>query len=70
MPSAPDGRKLTLVSNGELHRVDLASWKSSDTDVDLRGWISALLYSPDGKLIAMAEGAPEGEIRNRGCTYG
>jgi WD40 repeat protein len=60
---APDGRTLTFVAKAKLYFIDLPSWKYRTFDVDLHGWLSAVVYSPDGTLLALASGLPDGDLR-------
>ena len=59
----PDGHTLALVSAGQLYLIDLPSWKYRTFDVGLHGWLSAVLYSPDGTLLALASGLSDGGLR-------
>jgi hypothetical protein len=61
---SPDSRMLAVVANGKLHSVSLSSWTDHAADVDLHGYISAVVYSPDGTLLALASGgAPASGLR-------
>ncbi len=60
---APDGRTLALVSDAQLNLIDLSSWKSHTSDVGLHGWLSSVIYSQDGTLLALASGEPDGGLR-------
>lgn len=60
---APDGRTLALVSDAQLYLIDLPSWKYRTSDVGLHGWISSVVYSLDGTLLALASGASDGALR-------
>ena len=60
---APDGHTLAVISDTKLLLVDLQSWKVRTSDVGIRGWMSAMVYSPDGSLLALAYNGPEGELR-------
>jgi DNA-binding beta-propeller fold protein YncE len=60
---SPDRSKLALVSfptetssNGSLVLVDLPTWTSQHFELKLRGWVSNLVFSPDGKQLAIAHG--------------
>jgi len=60
---ASDERTLALVSNGKLYLIDLPSWQYRASDVDLHGWLSSVVYSPDETLLALASGEPDGGLR-------
>jgi WD40 repeat protein len=60
---APDGRTLVFVSDGQLYLVDLPAWKYRTSDVGLRGWVSSIVYSPDGSLLALASGDLGGALK-------
>ena len=60
---AADGRTLAFVAQAKLYFIDLPSWKYRTFDVDLHGWLSAVIYSPDGTLLAIASGLPDGGLR-------
>ncbi len=60
---ASDGHTLALVSNARLYLIDLPSWKYRTSDVGLHGWLSSVVYSPDGTLLALASGGPEGALQ-------
>jgi len=60
---APDGRTLALVSDAQLYLIDLPSWKYRTSDVGLHGWISSVVYSPDGTLLALASDGSDGALR-------
>ena len=60
---SPDGKTLAVISNAQLHLIDLRSWKYRITDVDLHGPISSAVYDPDGTLLALAGGTSDGDLR-------
>lgn len=60
---APDGHTLAVVSIGHLYLIDLPSWKTRSFDSGLHGSTSAIVYSPDGTLLAMAGGEPDATLR-------
>ncbi len=60
---SPDGSRLALVIYGEpdhqlpasLHMVDLATWRSTPTEVAIGAYPDVLLFSPDGRQLVFAE---------------
>lgn len=60
---APDGHTMAVVSGAQLYLIDLPTWKYRTSDVGLHGWLSAVVYSPDGTLLAMASGDPDASLR-------
>ncbi|MGE5072524.1 MAG: YncE family protein [Anaerolineae bacterium] len=60
---SPDGRTLALITNSQLDLIDLRSWTYRASDVNVHGWLSAAVYSPDGQRLAMATGYKESELR-------
>jgi hypothetical protein len=60
---SPDRKTLAVVSSGQLHIIDISSWKDRTSDVDLRGPINAVVYSQDGSLLALAGGVPDWDLR-------
>ena len=59
---SPDGSTLAVTSR-LIYLIDLRSWKSRTSDVGLHGWVSSVVYSPDGSLLALASGGPEGYLQ-------
>ena len=59
---APDGHTLALIANTNLYLVDLPVWKIREYDLDLGGWMSFVIYSADGSLLAIASGEPKSEL--------
>ncbi len=57
---APDGHTLAVSSNPQLYLIDLPSWKYRTFVVGLHGSVH---YSPDGGLLALAGGGPDGTLR-------
>ena len=60
---SPDHRTVAAVSfpsqaayNGSLVLLDLATWTTRRFDLKLRGWVSSIVFSPDGKRLAIAHG--------------
>jgi hypothetical protein len=60
---SPDRGTLAVVSypnqatfNGSLFLVDLPAWKTRDLDLKLIGWVHTMVFSPDGKQLAIAHG--------------
>lgn len=60
---SPDHRKLAVVSfptevahNGSLVLIDLPTWKTQRFDLELFGWVSNIVFSPDGNRLAIAHG--------------
>jgi DNA-binding beta-propeller fold protein YncE len=60
---SPDRSKLAVVSfpkenalNGSLVLIDLPTWKSQQFELKLIGWANSLVFSPDGKRLAIAYG--------------
>ena len=58
---SPDRSTLAIVTYAQLYLIDLPSWKYRTSDVGLHGWLSSMVYSRDGSLLALAAGGPEGE---------
>jgi DNA-binding beta-propeller fold protein YncE len=42
--------------HGGLLLIDLATWKMQQFELDLKGWIHSLAFSPDGKQLAVSHG--------------
>ncbi|MEO5887163.1 MAG: hypothetical protein ABIQ77_05810 [Anaerolineales bacterium] len=59
---SPDGRTLAMVSfpnetaNGSLLLIDLAAWKTRQFETELKGWVNAMAFSPDGTRLAITYG--------------
>ena len=63
---SPDRRTLAIVSfpndspsysaNGSLLLVDLAAWKTHQFETELNGWVTAMVFSPDGTRLALTYG--------------
>jgi hypothetical protein len=60
---SPDKRSLAVTSAAQLYLIDMPSWISRVADVGLHGLVSSVIYSPDGRLVALASGGPEGYLR-------
>jgi DNA-binding beta-propeller fold protein YncE len=60
---SPDQRMLAAVTfpnqyaqRGSLLLIDLATWGTQQFDLNLNGWVSTMIFSPDGKRLAIAHG--------------
>lgn len=60
---SPDRRTLAAVTfqndqatNGNLLLVDLKTWETRPLELRTNGWVSAMVFSPDGKRLAIADG--------------
>lgn len=59
---SPDKRTLAVVSfahetaNGRVLLVDLATWKTRQFETELKGWVTAMVFSPDATRLAIAYG--------------
>ena len=60
---SPDRRALAVVTfkdqnayNGSLVLVDLTTWTTKRFELKLSGWVSTMVFSPDGKRLAIAHG--------------
>jgi WD40 repeat protein len=60
---SPDRRTLAVVSfpsdstyNGSLLLIDLSAWRTQRFELGLIGWVSAMVFSPDGNQLAIAHG--------------
>ena len=60
---SPDRRTLAAVTfqndqatNGNFLLVDLKTWKTRPLELKPNGWISTMVFSPDGKRLAIADG--------------
>lgn len=60
---SPDGRTLAMVTDAQLDLIDLRSWTYRSSKIDLYGWLSAVVYSPDETLLALATGETNSDIR-------
>jgi hypothetical protein len=63
---SPDRKTLAVITfskddsyyhnSGRLLLIDLPAWESRHLDLKLDGWISSMVFSPDGKRLAIAHG--------------
>src|SRR5688500_6873147 len=59
---SPDRRTLAIMSflhetaNGSLLLIDLEAWKIRQFETELNGWVTAMVFSPDGTRLAIAYG--------------
>lgn len=60
---SPDRSILAVVSfptetpyNGSLLRIDLAGWKTQSFELELIGWVNSIVFSADGRRLAIAHG--------------
>jgi DNA-binding beta-propeller fold protein YncE len=60
---SPDHSKLAVVSfptetalNGSLVLIDLPAWKRQRFNLELIGWVNSIVFSPDGKRLAISHG--------------
>lgn len=60
---SPDRSKLAVVSfanqsaiKGSLLLIDLPTWTPEGFDLELIGWVNHIVFSPDGKRLAIAHG--------------
>jgi len=60
---SPDRRTLAVISfpgesayNGSLLLIDLPAWKTQLFELDLTGWVNSMVFSPDGRQLAIAYG--------------
>lgn len=60
---SPDHSKVAVVSfanesalNGSLILIDLPTWTTQHFDLKLIGWVNSIVFSPDGKRLAIAHG--------------
>ena len=42
--------------NGNLLLIDLPAWKTQTFKLNLHGWVTAMVFSPDGRRLAIAHG--------------
>jgi hypothetical protein len=42
--------------NSHLLLIDLPAWKTQRFELDLRGWVNAMVFSPNGEQLAIAHG--------------
>lgn len=60
---SPDRGTVAVISfptettyHGSLLLIDLATWKTQQFELELKGWVHTLAFSPDGKQLAVAHG--------------
>lgn len=60
---SPDRQALAVVSfsdhhlyDGSLLLIDLSAWSARRFDLGLIGWVNTMVFSPDGKRLAIAHG--------------
>ena len=60
---SPDRRTLAAVTfpedniyRGDLLLIDLPSWTTQTIELETSGWVSTMVFSPDGKRLAIAQG--------------
>ena len=60
---SPDRSTLAAVTylndqatKGNLLLIDLDAWKTHSLELEPNGWVSAMVFSPDGKRLAIADG--------------
>ena len=59
---SPDRRTLAVLSfahetaNGNLLLIDLPTWKTRQFETELNGWVTAMVFSPDGTRLAITYG--------------
>ena len=60
---SPDRKTLAVASfpnastyNGNLFLINLPAWKTRDLGLELSGWVSIMVFSPDGKELAITHG--------------
>jgi DNA-binding beta-propeller fold protein YncE len=60
---SPDRRTLAVMIspsdyafNGDLLLIDLAAWKTRKVELKLHGWVRAMVFSPDGRRLAISYG--------------
>lgn len=60
---SPDRGTLAVISfpaettyQGSLLLIDLATWKTQQFELELKGWVHTLAFSPDGKQLAISHG--------------
>jgi WD40 repeat protein len=60
---SPDRNTLAAVSfpnemnsRGSLLLIDLPTWKTQRFELGLRGWVNTMVFSPDGRQLAIAHG--------------
>src|SRR5688572_25551662 len=63
---SPDRQTLAVVSfpndyayDGSLLLIDLPTWKTQRFELELRGWVSNMVFSPDATRLAIAHGDPK-----------
>ncbi|RPJ26349.1 MAG: hypothetical protein EHM33_11835, partial [Chloroflexi bacterium] len=60
---SPDRQTLAVVSfptettyHGSLLLIDLPAWKTERFELELTGWVNTMVFSPNGKRLAIAHG--------------
>lgn len=60
---SPDRRMLAVIAfpnentySSNLLLIDLPSWETQTVELETVGWVSAMVFSPDGKRLAFAQG--------------
>ncbi|MCI0550464.1 MAG: hypothetical protein L0287_05885 [Anaerolineae bacterium] len=60
---SPDRSTLAAVTfandaayNGSLLLIDLRTWKTQTIELKTNGWVTAMVFSPDGRQLAIAQG--------------
>jgi hypothetical protein len=59
---SPDRRTLAVLSfahetaNGNLLLIDLPTWKTRQFETELKGWVTTVVFSPDGTRLAITYG--------------
>lgn len=60
---APDRRTLAVISfpndttyNGSLLLIDIPTWETQRFELGLKGWVNTMVFSSDGKQLAIAHG--------------
>ena len=60
---SPDRQTIAIVSfpndsasDGKLLFIDLPTWKTRYLELGLRGWLNTMVFSPDGKQLAISHG--------------
>ena len=60
---SPDRQTLAVISfptestyHGSLLLIDISTWKTQQFELELKGWVHTLTFSPDGKQLAVSHG--------------